>query len=110
MAESMIDITTIVMTLTVFLTEAFKRYLMNKQIPEEEAKFWSPFCAILIGMLLNLSTILLLEVKDYQTFWTTFQWQQILKDGLEIGMKAGGLYGMGKVVVNRTWKKDLTPP
>ena len=115
MGESLLDLSVIVMTLTVFITEAFKRYLLNKKISEENVKFWAPFSAIVIGMLLNLGMVLLLEVKDYSEYWNSFLWQPTLREGLDIGMRAGGLYGVGKVVMDRVknhsqTNNNLTPP
>lgn len=106
MPDNVMDISAVVMTLTVFFTEAFKRYLSKKGTSEEDAKFWAPFSAIIIGVILNMGFVLLLQVNNYYEFWHNFIWQQTLKDGLDIGMKAGGLYGMGKVVVNRVSRKS----
>lgn len=67
----------------------------------ENAKFWSPLSAIFLGAILNLGFVLLLQVTNYSEFWSSFQWQKVLKQGIDIGLQAGGLYGVGKVVVNR---------
>lgn len=115
MGEGLVDLSVIVMTLTVFITEAFKRLLLRGHVAEENVKFWAPFSAIILGMLLNLGMVLLLEVTDYQNYWQNFLWQPTLREGLDIGMRAGGLYGVGKVVMDRvkgtiTEKPPLTPP
>lgn len=115
MGADLLELSVIVMTLTVFITEALKRYLLRKDIPEENVKFWAPFSAIILGMLLNLGMVLLLEVTNYSEYWHNFLWQQTLREGLDIGMRAGGLYGVGKVVMNRVNKQSqpkqpLTPP
>ncbi|MTI81689.1 MAG: hypothetical protein FH758_12580 [Firmicutes bacterium] len=98
------------MALTVFFTEFIKRKMSKTKADDEannfekvqqNAKFWAPFCALVFGTFLNLIFVLIFEVTDYYAFWVTFEWRQALKDGLDIGMKAGGLYGIGKVVTKK---------
>lgn len=91
----------IVMSMTVFMTEVFKRLMSKISSDESSSTFWAPFAAIVIGAMLNLGFVLLLQVTNYSEFWTSFEWRTVLLQGIDNGMKAGGLYGIGKVVVKK---------